>query len=352
MVFDKFAINGGNLWFDQQNTTGTLVLVFGSPNFTINDVIFNGSYQTALQMQSLAISAGGTGYTAGDILYCNTGVPIVPASIRVDTVSAGVITAITVLHKGRYRTLPTSPATFTGGTGTSATFAFTNAIFSVVMQGGSTGSIVGNVKLSDKTVLRLSGTGSSISSGNSGGNTKVIIDGATIPLLNSLSGSMNGGGFNLTAKDVDLSGVANNIGFIQAGITPAQTYNLHFSGCKFNPASPAVTIGNALTFTGGLTFNWTSGGGNTGLTNGANSMIWRFYASINCNFIGNCQDYRQDLNVATVLMNIGRIDGASLWEIGGTAGAPGPIGVGLVDCYGTVAGSWKPRNPTKAANSL
>ena len=86
---------------------------------------------TAMVVNTVAVSSGGTGYTAGDVLTVSDGT-VAPAQlstqVTVSTVSAGVITAVTVSRFGTYSVLPTNPASVTGGTGSGATFNFTYAI--------------------------------------------------------------------------------------------------------------------------------------------------------------------------------------------------------------------------------
>ncbi len=68
------------------------------------------------------ITDGGTGYTVGNVLTLVGGTFTTAATVTVSTVSAGVITGITVSSFGAYTVLPTSPASVTGGTGSGATF--------------------------------------------------------------------------------------------------------------------------------------------------------------------------------------------------------------------------------------
>lgn len=75
-------------------------------------------------VSGLAITSGGTGYTASDVLTIG-GLARTQATVRVDTVDgSGAITAITVLTAGYYYQ-EDAPAAATGGTGSGATF--TNA---------------------------------------------------------------------------------------------------------------------------------------------------------------------------------------------------------------------------------
>ena len=77
----------------------------------------------ALFIQTVTIQSGGTGYTVGDVLTVVGGTSIAAATLTVNTVSSGVITAVTVTTGGTsYTALPTNPFSVTGGTGSSATF--------------------------------------------------------------------------------------------------------------------------------------------------------------------------------------------------------------------------------------
>lgn len=84
------------------------------------------------QAVSAAVAAGGTGYTVGDqlTLVTGTGTTFGPGSavFNVDTVSAGAVTAVSLVTAGAYHYVaaPTPVAT-TGGTGTGATLTVTYA---------------------------------------------------------------------------------------------------------------------------------------------------------------------------------------------------------------------------------
>ena len=83
------------------------------------------------------VTSGGTGYTVGDRLTAVGGTGTA-AVLIVSTVSAGVITAVTVSNFGVYTVLPTVPYTVTGGTGSSATFTSTfgvNSVFTITNAG-------------------------------------------------------------------------------------------------------------------------------------------------------------------------------------------------------------------------
>ena len=77
-----------------------------------------------LTIMQVAIVAGGTGYTANDILTVVRGTGTA-ATLIVNPVAAGVITSISVNTSGFYSVFPTDPVSVTGGTGTGATATLT-----------------------------------------------------------------------------------------------------------------------------------------------------------------------------------------------------------------------------------
>ena len=72
------------------------------------------------------LTSGGTGYTVNDIITFVGGTGISTASYRVTSVSAGVVTGISLNTAGGYTTVPSNPISVTGGTGTGATITVTN----------------------------------------------------------------------------------------------------------------------------------------------------------------------------------------------------------------------------------
>jgi len=72
---------------------------------------------------STSVSSGGTGYTVGDVLTVSGGTYATQSQFTVATVSAGVITGITITTAGSYSVVPSSPASVTGGTGSGATLS-------------------------------------------------------------------------------------------------------------------------------------------------------------------------------------------------------------------------------------
>jgi len=99
----------------------------GVPSVAISAPTTAGGVQATATVRVLLNSAtvanGGTGYTVGDVLTISgaTG-PNPNARLNVTAVSGGVITAVTVNATAIMDTVPSNPASFTGGTGSGATF--------------------------------------------------------------------------------------------------------------------------------------------------------------------------------------------------------------------------------------
>jgi hypothetical protein len=80
-----------------------------------------------LGANAVAIQAGGTGYTAADILTVGGGTASRAATLRVTSINAGVVDGIELVDPGEYSVLPSNPVAVTGGTGgDDATFNLTS----------------------------------------------------------------------------------------------------------------------------------------------------------------------------------------------------------------------------------
>jgi len=102
-----------------------------------------------LQTLSATPTAGGTGYTVGDTLTITGGT----ATVLVSTVSAGAVTAVSLVSTGSGYTSGTGKAT-TGGTGTSCTLDITAvASYSIVNQGSLTWAQQGFNQTSGSVVI-------------------------------------------------------------------------------------------------------------------------------------------------------------------------------------------------------
>ena len=72
-----------------------------------------------------SISAAGTGYTANDIVTVVGGTFTSATTVKIDSVSGGVPTAVSVNTAGNYSTTPSNPASTSGGTGSGLTLTMT-----------------------------------------------------------------------------------------------------------------------------------------------------------------------------------------------------------------------------------
>lgn len=131
--------NGGTVTALTRTVVGTGYT--SSPTVTISAPTTAGGVQatatTNIQVISIAIVSGGTGYTVGDILTVAGGTNTTAATVSVVTVSGGVITSVSSPNNGTYTVAPTNPVSVTGGTGSGATFNLTFGVGS----GSGTGSI-------------------------------------------------------------------------------------------------------------------------------------------------------------------------------------------------------------------
>lgn len=100
--------------------------IYIKANEAANRIIFVETARTGLGADSVVIVAGGTGYTALDIITLVGGTFTVAAKLLVTSVAAGVIDGISILDPGDYSQVPASPVAVTGGSGgDDATFTIT-----------------------------------------------------------------------------------------------------------------------------------------------------------------------------------------------------------------------------------
>lgn len=78
------------------------------------------------QATAITVTAGGTGYAAGNVLTLVGGQYMIPVEITVGTVSGpGAILTASISNAGSYTVTPANPAAVTGGAGSAATFTVT-----------------------------------------------------------------------------------------------------------------------------------------------------------------------------------------------------------------------------------
>lgn len=89
---------------------------------------FSGVILFVDEASAVTVAAGGTGYTVGDVLTVSGGTLEsggTRTTATVATVSAGVVTGVTLTNPGEWATAPSNPASTTGGTGTGCTLNLT-----------------------------------------------------------------------------------------------------------------------------------------------------------------------------------------------------------------------------------
>lgn len=90
---------------------------------------------------SVTITAGGTGYSVGNILTVVGGTKSTAATLTISTVSSGVVTAVTITNAGAYTAIPSNAAATTvntgGGAGCTVTLGY--GVGSVVLSSSGVG---------------------------------------------------------------------------------------------------------------------------------------------------------------------------------------------------------------------
>jgi len=115
----------------------TFTLTWGTNGWTSRRA--NGCPEAAV---SATVGAGGTGYTLNDVLTVSGGTFSSAATFRATGVSAGVVTAVTLVSHGDYTTTPGNPASTTGGTGSGCTLNVTygSGEREIILEGSGSGS--------------------------------------------------------------------------------------------------------------------------------------------------------------------------------------------------------------------
>lgn len=98
------------------------------PDSALSGNVLLSEHDIMAEALSAVVAAGGTGYTVGDdisLLGGTLGTGQAAAVFNVDTVSGGVVTAVSLVSSGGYETAPTNPVSTGGGTGTGCTLTVT-----------------------------------------------------------------------------------------------------------------------------------------------------------------------------------------------------------------------------------
>lgn len=107
------------LWLNSQGFPNAQFFRMNSATYAVE-----ASYTFYSTSSDAVISAGGAGYTMGDILTVVGGVGLA-AAFRVSGLGGGnSVTAATILEPGAYTTVPITPADTTGGTGVGCKISF------------------------------------------------------------------------------------------------------------------------------------------------------------------------------------------------------------------------------------
>jgi len=85
----------------------------------------SGTNAALSTLATVAVAAGGTGYAVNDELTLAGGTSTQAAKVTVAAVSGGVVTSVTIADVGLYSVAPSSPASTTGGGGSSCTLTVT-----------------------------------------------------------------------------------------------------------------------------------------------------------------------------------------------------------------------------------
>jgi hypothetical protein len=113
--------NGGTVTAITRTNSGTNYtsipsLVISAPT-TAGGVQATATPQLSVSGGGFTIASGGTGYIVGNTLSVVGGTASQVATFTVATVSAGVITGLTLVTSGSYSVLPSNPISLSGGSG-------------------------------------------------------------------------------------------------------------------------------------------------------------------------------------------------------------------------------------------
>jgi hypothetical protein len=111
--------------FQGVSNTEVDISVFRSADVQLTNCEGNVRAWDSGNIQSATVSAGGTGYTVGDVLTVVGGTGVTTAAtLTIATLSGSAVATVTVSNAGLYSTFPSEPFAVTGGTGSGATFTF------------------------------------------------------------------------------------------------------------------------------------------------------------------------------------------------------------------------------------
>lgn len=110
----------------------------------------SGAAATAyLGVVTPVVNAGGTGYIVGDVVTVSGGTAVTAATLRVTSVSSGVVTGLEVVEMGAYSAIPTDPASTTGAGADDLTVDLDWGVSLVVMTTHGSGYLEGDAVTPD-----------------------------------------------------------------------------------------------------------------------------------------------------------------------------------------------------------
>ena len=258
--------NGGTVTAITRTNAGSGYTSFPTP--AISAPTTAGGVQATATVTNMfaagvTIAGGGTGYTAGNVLTVSGGTPQTAVQLTVSTVSAGVITGVTISTAGAYTALPTNPVSVTGGTGSGATFnltwsvigfTITNAGSGYVEQptvtfsgGGGSGAAAYATVGSIPTVKSI---GSAISFATPSGEQFRVLDNSTTAVnYITAKGSGTGSAVNLSAAGTD-GGIS--LGLVSKGSGSVTAYTNGGNQLQFAVTHTASAV-NYVQVTGAAT---------------------------------------------------------------------------------------------------
>jgi len=180
------------------------------PSITISPPTTAGGVQATASatmfISSATVSAGGTGYTVGDVLTVTGGTLFsgTPATVTVATLSGSAVATVTITNAGAYTALPSNPVSITGGTGSGAAFTLgwgVNSTYNITNAGSgyveqptltfSSGSATAYATVGSIPTIKT--LGSALSFATPSGEIFRLVD-AAVTSANYLSLEQGGGG--------------------------------------------------------------------------------------------------------------------------------------------------------------
>lgn len=128
---DSLEPNHAVIFNVRENTWYDCALPNGGRGAGIFPAVFRKPLMSGVAPQdavasALTVTAGGTGYAAGDVLTIVGGEFTIPVEITVNTVNgSGAVLTASISNAGSYSLTPENPVSVTGGAGSAATFTIT-----------------------------------------------------------------------------------------------------------------------------------------------------------------------------------------------------------------------------------